>query len=129
MIEVKENRYFLGVWFVESKPKGNVLLTAYKDKDGVWEGRARIRTYVDDKAFDSEDNKAVFAFTDFDNQYTEEMVFGMIQNLAERISKVPPGDGKVDFVPLYTNDVTKIMFNLAMKEWCHMKEEPKEETR
>lgn len=53
-MEIKDGSYFLGIWLWNHRC-GNDMLTVYRDTE--WQMVRRIRIYLDNKAFDSEDIK------------------------------------------------------------------------
>lgn len=56
MIDLNENTYCLGLWYLEGDGK-DWLAAVTRDGDGPMTLRYRFRYYVDDKAFDSNDRK------------------------------------------------------------------------
>jgi hypothetical protein len=122
-MEIKDTDYILGVWFSESK-RGNIMVTVKKDIDTGWECECRLRQYVDEKVFDSDDKKTVYNIA-FDNKFTDEQVIEKISRLYKTKFLVLFPDN-YEFVEI-RGGADKFMFELAKRDWSNIKRMDKAE--
>jgi hypothetical protein len=122
-MEIKNTDYILGVWFSENK-RGNILVTVKKDVVTGWECECRLRLYVDEKVFDSDDKKTVYRIS-FDSGLTEEQI-------AEKVTKL----FKTKFLVLFPNNyefveikggMDKFIYEIAKRGWSSIKRMDKAE--
>lgn len=64
MIEIKMDNYYIGVWTAQvtgSRP-GDWMAMAWREPDGKWYLKYRFRYHVDDRKFNSGDERRWYAF-------------------------------------------------------------------
>jgi hypothetical protein len=122
-MEIKDTDYILGVWFSESK-RGNIMVTVKKDIDTGWECECRLRQYVDEKVFDSDDKKTVYNIA-FDNKFTDEQVIEKISRLYKTKFLVLFPDN-YEFVEI-KGGMDKFIYEIAKQGWSSIKRMDKAE--
>lgn len=90
--ELKPGRYHIAFWLMDFD-RGNVLIGVYRDsKSDPWTALMRIRTYVDNKVFGSDDPKSWFRTT-FPADMAESDVEAKINDALPSVSKKMPSLG------------------------------------
>ena len=119
-MEVKEDTYILGTWFLEQEDVGNLLMTAYKDsKDAtIWKSELRVRSYVDNRTFGSEDIKKSYD-RDWKDGTTEQAVIADCEHLMSLYQKAYKTCA-YDFVEI-RGDGDKMTEALSKCSWANMK--------
>ena len=91
--ELKEGRYHIAFWLMDFD-KGNVLIGVFRDsKSEPWTALMRIRTYVDNKVFGSDDPKKWF-HTTFPADMSEDAVEAHIDKSLPVVSGLMPSKGE-----------------------------------
>lgn len=84
-MDIRQNDYILGVWFISSEDK-DWLCTVVK-RDGKWVGEYRFRYYADDKVFDSDDKKSFYTF-EAEGDLPEELIKERIDTIAQKMTEL-----------------------------------------
>lgn len=132
MIEFREGRYFVGLWFLVFE-KHDVLFTLFTDEDPakpcIWDLHYRFRHYdLDDPGndpFSGKDRKTFYSGRTATPMTDEEAKVQMETAISLMNVVVPPKEQH--FCPIYSSDPKKCMELLQKQPWAHMKQISKEE--
>ena len=118
-MELTVDTYIMGVWFLEHKV-GNIMMTVYKDnKDSdEWKGEIRVRAYVDNQVFGSQDKKDFYQRS-WPKGYSAENVKKDVDTLMKLYTDAYPPDVK-DYIEV-NGDGEKMVELLAKASWANMK--------
>jgi hypothetical protein len=82
------NEYMVGIWTCEV-PGGDFMVKCFRNSEGKYEADARFRKHVDDKVFDSEDEKFWYK-GEITEGATEDQVIeqmrGVLKNVATTVA-------------------------------------------
>jgi hypothetical protein len=123
IIELLPHRYFVGIWFVGDGTK-DWLGVAFRDHDiaqennwGPWKIRYRFRYYREEDAFGDKDLKNIYS-GQAKPETPEKEIEAMMQTVATFASLQ---FGKIDYLPLHTENHEFIIDALSKVPWAHMK--------
>jgi hypothetical protein len=116
-MELTENDYILGVWFAEDFQGNNWIMTIKRPKDNMthWFGEYRFRYKVDDKVFNSQDEKSFYSFEIKDQD--EKEVLSQVNRIANVI-KIKYG--KSFSYTEVKGDIHKFQFRLAQEPFMNI---------
>ncbi len=114
-MEFKEDDYILGFWFGIHQDR-NVLTTVKKIDNNNWFAECRLRQYVDDKHFDSQDKKSFWDITITDR--TDEEVISKMNELFQAM-KDQYFINDYEYHEVKGN-AEKFMFIMAMQPWSQI---------
>jgi len=118
-MELNENTKVIAMWFLNFDDTGNIMVTLTReDEQSDWNGELRVRSYVDDKNFESNDKKSTHGRT-WNKDMKEKDVIKSIDTLLDlyRTAYKPNVD---DY--LYINGSSQDMMKvLETKDWANMK--------
>lgn len=117
-MDITEDTYILGVWYFEHKNIGNLMITVSKNGKGKWCAEIRVRSYVDDKVFGSDDRKMWYK-REWGAGTSKEDVLKSVETLLDLYEKVHKPEIR-DFA-LVEGDAERMAEVLATKEWASMK--------
>jgi len=127
MIELKDGRYFIGVWFISDEQR-DTLGTVFRDKGSAkWELRYRIREHHPDSGpdpFNDKDTKKSWRATSLE---TEDEVFQKTNQAFAAIAALTGMD--FDYLDLRTDDGNAIIRELETRPWVHTKQLTMEEAK
>ena len=118
MIELDEKDYILGFWFAECPRTGNNHLSYVKadpDKKGFWVGAARIRKKVDDKIWNSKDEKRWMSFSSKEASSDEEQI-KIMDRMQDQLSIIFPRIDKL----IVCGDLKLFLEKAKTKEWMNI---------
>lgn len=132
-VEIREGVFLHTVWFAVSKEplsfkgisrhKGaDFMACLIRTKDGEWELRARLRFVVDDKIFDSDDEKICQELrlgTSEDRALSAALEFVNLNQL------ILPDEHDGVEIRRDGSELDEIIEILSSKPWCHIKPPPK----
>lgn len=94
--QLRDGRYHIAIWVVDWNNLGNVMIVVFRDSPTEeWTCLMRIRTYVDDKIFDSDDKKSWFR-----SRFPADMEESALETLMDtHVNKVAEAMGKEYGIP------------------------------
>lgn len=124
-IEIKQGRYFLGMWFLRGDGL-DFLASVFRDSGQAFRCIYRFRYYKDDKVFDSKDKKSWYEFRfrrDVEETEAESIIDGMVKTLVDDADFSEGVTGPpVEKIMLHTEDCEEIMKRLKQIPHFAMKE-------
>ncbi len=125
MLEFKEGRYFIGIWFVGDGATQDWMCGVYRDAgETTWHIRYRFRYYKTADAWDGKDTKNRYEGTIANA--TEADVEAKMHLLATVVSLQ---FGEISFVPLHSADAAHNAEAMAAQKWSHAKVMTREEAK
>lgn len=127
-IEIKEGRYFLGLWFVSGSNTRDWLCAAYHDEGSdEWNVRYRFRYYKDDKNDDSADDKSWYHCTMSFKDTSEEKLLSTMDTMANAL--VATGYGPCMHRDIVRSSDPKVCMRFFEQnpDWAHLQKVSAEE--
>lgn len=131
MIEFKDGRYFVGVWFI-GDGETDCMYALYRDSsdpENKWTMIYRFRYYESDDAWDGKDRKSWYKTT---GTGTEAQMETNVKFVIDKIVDSWP-DFKHrpvatnDFVPMHSDNVTHNLETFTARPWVHVRKMEKGE--
>ena len=117
LVEIKEGRYFIGVWFV-GNGKRDWMCSAWRDpgEGDVRQAAFRFRYYADRNPWDSKDKKNAYSMS---CETTEAHMEQVTHRLAELVSFQ---FGEIQFAPMHSDNAKHNLDVLSRQPWAHMRQ-------
>jgi hypothetical protein len=125
-IEIKENRYFIGIWFM-GDGKSDWMGAAYRDNTDPadqWNLIYRFRYYETKEAWDGKDRKSWYTGTISGKSEAE--VERSIHELSHKVKEMWPvsHEGRIamlDFCAMHSDDPVENSNRLRQRDWSHVR--------
>ena len=124
-IEIKEGRYFIGVWFM-GDGKMDWMSAIWRDKDDPvdrWQMTYRFRYYKNKDAWDGQDKKNWYSgtITGAPEAEVERKHHEVSHMFRDHWAELHGGRARLDFVAMHSDDPVENSKRLMAREWAHSK--------
>ncbi len=120
MIELVDGRYYIGFWFCDGGDR-DWMACAWRETDR-WVLKHRWRYYNSPDPFDPNDRKSWHSCFALRSKKTEEDIIRDVEKLGRTIAGlVFRNPGGFSACLIRSDDLDKVMFEMAKMDWAHIK--------